>query len=826
MSARRSVVTLGARGVIGGPPRALRWLRVCVAAAGLVAVVAGAVAASPVAAQDNGGSSDVEVRIVARKLESGRVEFGLQQRQTDNSWGDRRLPRVRFFPTSAGVGRWLASSPLTLPAGEVRIVARRLESGRVEFGLQQRQTDNSWGDRRLPRVRFFPTSAGVGRWLASSPLTLGTSPPADRATTPTDGGRTDSPPADRATTPTGGDPSALSGRHTVEVANAHHWWARPRGDLVVHIHLCVEQGNEHLAKREIIDAYVSALNEIHAPFYTWQSSGLLNVSFTAGQIAIANDVAPHWYLGYLPRSCREELGLGHVEGGVGHTVLMAGNPQRVSWGGGGWGNLAGPLSAVDIGPADKREVAHLIPTPSPDSTRDVRPPFLSTFRHELDHNIGNPHLNNAGYIGYTRFRFVSLEERQWWEPERGDHGVARMGGRRGQIVGTLAGFPAALRQNVVPQQDVFTLLSCYFLEAQGWPVGPNAPACVRPGPLEVRDLGIDWSADGRPRLTWRPGPSGYENQPVTGYRIIHWSSRVTFDLPADARSFVLPPNPSGEYQVGEQLEISIIPRSPIGFGEMRGVRAGVGFPQTAISIEEVGDRCIESNCGPRVFKLSWPSNDLVERWLVLGPEGTYWNRPTTHSSRGPGPSSVVHETSNNVYYIVEGAESEDVGMIRGKTYEFTVFGCLKDPQPIDDFTISPGCFPYATATFMPEPPVVTSGAVTWTYTGVETRQCPDCPVQDRRYKAEWTHIPGTTLYHVWARECTDALRPSCHFDVALVDTVVPDSSGTVTTHFFLLSDTRYEVDIHACGPEDDASQMPSPCPVLIRTEVTIPPSGI
>ena len=181
MSARRSVVTLGARGVIGGPPRALRWLRVCVAAAGLVAVVAGAVAASPVAAQDNGGSSDVEVRIVARKLESGRVEFG----------------------------------------------------------LQQRQTDNSWGDRRLPRVRFFPTSAGVGRWLASSPLTLGTSPPADRATTPTDGGRTDSPPADRATTPTGGDPSALSGRHTVEVANAHHWWARPRGDLVVHIKVVV-----------------------------------------------------------------------------------------------------------------------------------------------------------------------------------------------------------------------------------------------------------------------------------------------------------------------------------------------------------------------------------------------------------------------------------------------------------------------------------------------------------------------------------------------------------------------------------------------------------
>ena len=53
---------------------------------------------------------------MARKLESGRIEFGLQQRSSDDTWGDRQLPRVRFFPTTAGVGRWLASSPLTLTA--------------------------------------------------------------------------------------------------------------------------------------------------------------------------------------------------------------------------------------------------------------------------------------------------------------------------------------------------------------------------------------------------------------------------------------------------------------------------------------------------------------------------------------------------------------------------------------------------------------------------------------------------------------------------------------------------------------------------------------
>ena len=129
------------------------------------------------------------MRIVAQKLESGRIEFGLQQRQTNNTWGARQLPRVRFFPTTATVNSWLASSPLDVPAGEVRIVARKLESGRIEFGLQQRQTNNTWGARQLPQVRFFPTTATVNRWLASSPLTLTAPQTAGQGATITTGAR-------------------------------------------------------------------------------------------------------------------------------------------------------------------------------------------------------------------------------------------------------------------------------------------------------------------------------------------------------------------------------------------------------------------------------------------------------------------------------------------------------------------------------------------------------------------------------------------------------------------------------------------------------------
>ena len=171
MRRRRGVMTLTAAGMGGGVRRTRRGLRACVAAAGLVAVLAGAVVASPVTAQDSGGG-DAEVRIVARKLTNGRVEFGLQQRQADRSWGDRLLPRARFFPPTTAAGRWLGSSALELSVGEVRIVARKLTDGRIEFGLQQRQADDSWGDRLLPRARLFPPTTAAGRWLASSPLTL------------------------------------------------------------------------------------------------------------------------------------------------------------------------------------------------------------------------------------------------------------------------------------------------------------------------------------------------------------------------------------------------------------------------------------------------------------------------------------------------------------------------------------------------------------------------------------------------------------------------------------------------------------------------------
>ena len=145
------------------------------ALAGLIAVL-GVTAISV-----SGAGHEAEVRITAQRLADGRTEFALQQREADGGWSERLLPRVRLFPATAAVGRWLSSTPLTVrgPGGgddaagtEVRITAQRLADGRTEFALQERDVDGGWGERLLPRGRFFPARATVGRWLSSTPLTV------------------------------------------------------------------------------------------------------------------------------------------------------------------------------------------------------------------------------------------------------------------------------------------------------------------------------------------------------------------------------------------------------------------------------------------------------------------------------------------------------------------------------------------------------------------------------------------------------------------------------------------------------------------------------
>ena len=150
--------------------RRLRGRRL-VAAVLLVCLLAGVLAAVGLSSADAQTVSDnadaaSSVRIAARKLANGNVEFGLQV-----AGGDLWLPRARFFAyATVEVGRWLGASPYGMSDGkDVRIRARKLANGKVEFALQV-GADRQW----LPPTRNFPyPTAAVGSWLYASTYTVG-----------------------------------------------------------------------------------------------------------------------------------------------------------------------------------------------------------------------------------------------------------------------------------------------------------------------------------------------------------------------------------------------------------------------------------------------------------------------------------------------------------------------------------------------------------------------------------------------------------------------------------------------------------------------------
>ena len=165
----------------------------------LISAVGGATAGAQQSAE-----ASVEARIAARWQADGRVEFALQQRQPDDTggehpptemnangegaaqqrqpddiWGEhifveRRLLRPETI--ESGTGTWKYSTQFDLEGGiKVRIAARWRSDGRVEFALQQRQSDDTWGQHLYVQRRLLQPEtieSGTGTWKYSSPYTL------------------------------------------------------------------------------------------------------------------------------------------------------------------------------------------------------------------------------------------------------------------------------------------------------------------------------------------------------------------------------------------------------------------------------------------------------------------------------------------------------------------------------------------------------------------------------------------------------------------------------------------------------------------------------
>ena len=146
------------------PKRPTRRRLAAIAAGALLAVIATAAVAAPAAAQDN--QNDTTARIVARKINDGRIEFGLQVSQGTGSWSEPQLPARRFFPANAQEGRWLTSSPLTLTSRATQTQTSRLSVGGAHWcwlksdGTIRCSGDNDLGQADAPSGQFTAVSAG------------------------------------------------------------------------------------------------------------------------------------------------------------------------------------------------------------------------------------------------------------------------------------------------------------------------------------------------------------------------------------------------------------------------------------------------------------------------------------------------------------------------------------------------------------------------------------------------------------------------------------------------------------------------------------------
>ena len=166
----------------------------------VIAALSAANAPDRVAAQDEGGSQ-LELRVIARPLEDGEIEFGVEYR------GEQIFPAGRYLTQrliEQRRGQWLSSTPVevvgdslappALSAGPdaapvlyrdvddlwekrgfgrtveaVRVAAQPLADGRIEFAILHN------GERIQPEARYLTPQLirdRQGEWLRSSPVSI------------------------------------------------------------------------------------------------------------------------------------------------------------------------------------------------------------------------------------------------------------------------------------------------------------------------------------------------------------------------------------------------------------------------------------------------------------------------------------------------------------------------------------------------------------------------------------------------------------------------------------------------------------------------------
>ncbi len=125
-------------------------------------------------------AAPIELRIVARLVEDGRIEHGVEL-----SSGVQILPEGRYLPADTQAGMWQASREVELDGSSIgQIRSRRLADGRVEVGFRDAE-----GEIIAPDIAYLPADLQMGIWYRSSLIEVSqpSEPPEDEEGAETNG---------------------------------------------------------------------------------------------------------------------------------------------------------------------------------------------------------------------------------------------------------------------------------------------------------------------------------------------------------------------------------------------------------------------------------------------------------------------------------------------------------------------------------------------------------------------------------------------------------------------------------------------------------------
>ena len=536
----------------------------------------------------------------------------------------------------------------------------------------------------------------MGRWLASSALTVRPSVEAEPRPEPVVEPEPQpepepEPQPDREPQP---EPEGASAGADV-VGEAPSARAVPLvGDLSVPVFICAPAG---VFDSSDLRQVVAGLNTHVSPFYRWQSSGLVDVTFTVGSVvtpAVSWDVVwppgsslastyQHWDGGILPPSqCAHPA---RSQAGTNRYLMYLHNLAREQTNATGRASYGGAATVYII-----------------DSSRGLNVgAYRFIAQHEVDHSVFSvPHI--AGVLGSNSFSppsgltRASAASNQFdlyelfdlqeflleWEG-RGLPGARQ----RHYLEGDRRNVPAGMSQ-------VFT---CYDRERLGWPVGASAPPCARIPPT-APTISVESGNDRS--LTLHIGAAPFvDNDVPYGYlvELSEWGQRNSNGVRESDFVARYVTSPEGTplslegIEIGRDYQIAVYPYSRYGVSSTDSSSTTYEFTQKFPPVTvEVQDRSltreqlVASRPGSSPgdvrladglrFRLSWTVPQGARIYQLTG-FGTY---RTTVTASGQRRTVALNQSEPDI--ILDGAAH---GLEFNTTYTISIRACGEFPGVSD-----------------------------------------------------------------------------------------------------------------------------------------------